>query len=127
MAAPTDKGYRRLPQGCQVERSYSEEEWRTFLACARKGFESGEGLHREFYAKIGEHGVTEAQLLQTMRRGAKLVAYEHRGMGRVALWDEELSVLVIGTEREGLILNAFEPDDLDEYVERLVDVRWLRR
>ena len=126
--APADDAIRRLPRRCQVERSYSEEEWRTFLVCARKGFESGEGLHREFYDEIGEHGVRDSEVLATIRaRGAKLVAYDHCGMGRIARWVENEDLLVVGTEREGLILNAFKPDDFDQYVEGMTNVRWLRR
>jgi hypothetical protein len=128
MAAPIDDATRRLPQGCQVDRAYTDEEWRAFLACARKGFETGEGIHREFYAKIEAHSVRESEILATLRaRGAKLVAYEHLGMGRIAMWVEQLGILVIGTEKEGLILSAFEPPDIDRYVEGMAKVRWLRR
>jgi hypothetical protein len=122
-----DEATRRLPQGCQVEQPYTEDEWRTFLACARKGFDSGEGIHREFYAKIGERRIPDLDVLHVIRMAAKLVAYEHNGKGRIAMWVEGEDLLVIATEREGLILNAFRPDDLDEYVVGLTSLRWLRR
>jgi hypothetical protein len=119
---------RALPQGCQVERQYSEDDWARFLSCARRCFDSGVGLHNEFYAKIAEHEVTDAEVRRTIRRSARLVAYDHDGRGRVAMWDERVGVFVVATEAEGLILNAFQVEDIRSYLGRgsMDNIRWLK-
>jgi hypothetical protein len=124
-----EKGERMLPQGCQITREYDDREWRQFLQCAKVGFESGELLDKEFYAKVeGRHGISERTVRRAIWPKAKLVAYLHGGHGRVALWDgERTGLLVIARESSGKVFNAYEVDDFQQVLRVTEDVRWLRR
>ncbi len=70
---------------CQLEREYTEEEWRAFLDCAQRSCASGEGLHKEFTTKIAAHGVREQQVERSLTCQASLLAYEHYGRPRLGL------------------------------------------
>ena len=128
MSNAAGQASRNLPQGCQVEEKYSPEEWEQFLQCARRGFDSGDGLDKEFYAKIEDHGVVYADARRAIRRSATLVAYSRDGSGRVAVWDGEGDgLLVIASEARGRAFNAFRVDDIERYMKGQADVRWLKR
>ena len=71
---------------CQLEREYTEEEWRAFVDCARRSFASGEALHNEFSAKIAAHDVREARVERSLSRQGSLLIYEHAGRPRLAAW-----------------------------------------
>jgi hypothetical protein len=121
---------RRLPQGCQLESEYTDEEWLRFVTCARETFDGAEHFHKEFYAKIDYHEVSDHEVRRTIRRSAKLVAYRHDGRSRLALWDDSTRVLVtMTTEGEGRFLNAFTVYDLRRRLsaKSISDLRWLRR
>jgi hypothetical protein len=113
----------RLPQGCQIEQEFTEQEWQSFLECARGGFASGELLHKDYHAY--EHAVGDADVLHAIYRGACLVAYENDGVERIAIWGRGL--LVIATVREGLVITAYHKDDLSTMLRSRANVRWLRR
>ena len=111
---------------CPLEREYTEKEWARFLGCARHSFESGEGLHKEFSAKVGAHGVREQRVRRSLTRHAVLLTYEHFGCLRLGLWHPETELFVIATLPDGLILNAFPVEDMSAYADGLMKVRWLR-
>jgi hypothetical protein len=129
MAEPgLDDARRRLPQGCQIEVPYDEGEWQDFLNCAIRGYRDGEWLDNEFYIKIESHGVEDRSVGRALRKSAVLVAYQHEGRGRIALWDGHGGgLLVIARESNGMIFNAFPVDDLLRYMRGMGNVRWLRR
>ncbi len=110
---------------CQLERGYTEEEWRAFLDCARRSFDSGEGLHKEFSAKLVTHGVREERVRRSLTRQASLLVYEHSGRPRLALWHPETELFVIATVRGGLIFNAYPVERVSAYARRLKGSRWL--
>jgi hypothetical protein len=121
---------RRLPQGCQLESEHTDEEWMRFVTCARETFDGAEHFHKEFYAKIDYHEVTDHQVRRTIRRSAKLAAYSHGGRSRLALWDNSTRAFVIMTiEGEGSFFSAFTVQDLEDYLgsESISELRWLRR
>jgi len=127
MPSGTDRR-RSLPQGCQIESPFSDEEWAEFRACARRGWATGGGLDNEFYLKIAEHGVTDSVVQKVTSRAQVIVAYEHRGEGRVGIWDSNQEVLVIVRESNGKAFNAFHVRDIHRYMRRgnMTNIRWLR-
>ena len=110
---------------CPLEREYTGEEWARFLDCARHSFESGEGLHKEFSAKIGEHGVREERVRRSLTRQASLLIYQHSGWPRLALWHPETELFIIAALPDGLILNAYLVERVSAYARRLTGARWL--
>jgi hypothetical protein len=85
-------------------------------------------LHKEFGAKIEEHGVPEALVRRSLAWQAVLASYEYSGRPRLALWSPETELLVIATLPGGLILNAFpvRSDRALTYMSDFEEVRWLR-
>jgi hypothetical protein len=111
---------RYLPQGCQLEDAYADDEWLRFLACAKQHYDD---------AKICDRKIPDRQLRRSLSRSAMLVAFEHDGMGRIALWSAEVGLFIVIAEHDGLALTAFDIDDIDRYMQNgfMTDIRWLRR
>jgi hypothetical protein len=125
-----DPRVRCLPQGCQIDTPYSQEEWQCFLECAIEGFDSGEGLSPDFPTKIARHNLSDERVREALLPSAMLVAYEHDGSGKVALWSRDKKrggMFVIARVSDGLIFNAFPLDNIKAYVGSLRNARWLRR
>jgi hypothetical protein len=112
---------------CQLEREYTKEEWRAFVDCAREGFLTGKGLDNEFYPKIGVHGVSDREVGLAIRLRSRLFRYEKDGSDKLAVWDPDSRLLVIARLPSGLIFNAFEVLDINEYMGRQPKARWLKR
>jgi hypothetical protein len=114
---------------CQIETEYNDAEWRAFVECARQGMTSGERLHHEYDAKIEAHGLSPRQVEHAVHGQAALAYYEHNGVPRLALWDPQQRVVVVGTVPDGLILTAYplkRTRDHVEYISSFENVRWLR-
>lgn len=114
---------------CPLDHEYSAEEWRAFVACARKGMESGERLHHEFDAKMAEHGLAPRQVETSVHFGAALACFVNQGVPRLALWDPRQRLVVIATVPDGLVLTAFplRPGrDARDYLYGFDEVRWLK-
>jgi hypothetical protein len=118
----------RLINGCQqVEREFTDEEWRKFISRVRELCESGEFLHNEFYAKLGEHPeITDHDVFNAIRARSHLVAYRDMDRERVALWDPAgKNVVVVATLDDG-ILTSYSARGFERSLATREDVRWLR-
>lgn len=117
---------RQISRCQQVEDRFTESEWRAFIRCARIVMERGCFLHNEFEAKRPKHpDVSERDIVNAVRVGSYLVAYQHGGMERVALWDpDRRNVVVIATLKDGVI-TAFAAPNFKASLSRATDVRWL--
>ena len=121
-----DGPQRCLPQGCQIEKQYTQGEWNSFLDCLLRSFDQCECLDNEYSLKTSQHGVQDDDVRRAIRPSAQVAAYVDRGHGRVALWDgEETGLLVIARESNGKIFNAYEIDDFGQMLRAREDVRWL--
>ena len=120
--------HRSLPQGCQVEDEFDEEEWTAFVECARQVWESGKFRHRALDAKLSERDdVSEAHIRNAIWRGAFLVAYQDDGMERVTLYDRDRGkgFVVVCTLKDGII-TAYRATNFERSLQTKTNIRWLR-
>ena len=122
----------RLPQGCQIERPFTDGEWAVFRDCAASGWRSGENVSNEYYAKQDRHRVPDRQVERTLRSpSARVMVYRYEGGGsRIAGWSAITEVLVIARADDGLVYNAYPvaADQFERYVARpqFAALGWLR-
>lgn len=120
--------HRCLPQGCQVEQEFDEEEWPAFIKCARRVWKSGDFRHRELEEKLSDHNVREADVRNAIWKGAYLVAYRDKGMERVTLYDRDRGkgLVVVCTLKDGII-TAYRATNFEQSLRTKTNIRWLRR
>ncbi len=115
---------RSLPQGCQVERPFSKDEWEAFIKCAQKVWASGEFTHNEFEAKR-RPDVGDAVIRSAIWKRASLVAYQDEGKERVTLYDpERTGIIVVAALKDG-ILTSYHVGNFESSLRSKTDVRWL--
>lgn len=118
---------RCLPQGCQVERKFTEDQWAEFVACAARTWESGKFRHDTFEKKrkVKHPEATDERVREAIHDNVTLVAYRDDGMERVAIYDPYgTNLLIVTTMRHGII-TAYDVDDFERSMKSKTDKRWL--
>jgi hypothetical protein len=119
---------RCLPQGCQIDEKYTEEEWLRFVEYALAHWESTDGIDNEYYAKRPKHPVPDSYIRRTIDDSAELITYNHWNCPRVGIWREETGVLLVIRIDTGTLYNALDVEDIHDPGQRgdMQDVKWLK-
>ena len=126
-----DRQLLALPQGCQVEEEFTDEEWVAFIACARTTW--GEFIHNDFEAKRQDKHpeVRDADIDRAIRRSACLVVYGEEGDERLALYDvmgRGLVVVAKLAETDHGVYTAYFTGNFDRRVRKTkTNAKWLRK
>jgi len=86
---------RRFLRGESVDCQFSSGEWSAFLECAKNRWESAEGLHKEYSAKLLKHPVPNRDIERTLHESAALIAYLHWETRSIGIWRQETGVLLV--------------------------------
>lgn len=76
-------------------RGWSKDELAAFPDHARQVFDDGSAIGNEFYAKLQERGLSDAEARRVLRPGSMIYAYRHRGQPRLGFGDSARELVLI--------------------------------